>query len=465
MNPIPIFGLGLQSKSAVVTSQSRVNFYLENTVDGDKVQTIAVGIPGLTLFADHGDTPIRGLHTVGDYIYTVHRDKFWQVNNGGIAVEKGTIGTTAGRVSIADNGAQIMLTDGVKSYIYTVATEVFAEITSPNIPVGTCVVFIDGFFAINRTGTGQFAISALYDGLTWDALDFATAEANPDNVVSMAVDRGVLILYGVDTSEEWANTGAVDFPFSRIQGAVTEYGNAAAWSVAKFQNSLAWLAKNRLGETQIMQSVGGLPQRISTTDIESIISGYSSTADATAFSYLHRGHSFYQINFTRGGASWLYDGSTGAWSQMRSDGIGRHRAEMAVNYLNKTIIADHVTGKLYRVDPDNYTENGATIVGELTSKHVFAGLERYAISALQVDCETGVGLSTGQGVAPQIMLQISKDGGRTWSSEKWRSMGAIGKYLTRVRWNRLGQARDWVFRLKISDPVKRVITGAWITGS
>ena len=101
----------------------------------------------------------------------------------------------------------------------------------------------------------------------------------------------------------------------------------------------------------------------------------------------------------------------------------------------------------------------------MTSKHVFAGLEQYAIGKLQVDCETGVGLETGQGSNPQMMLQVSRDGGHTFGAEQWRDMGKLGNYRTRTQWTRLGQARDWVFRLRISDPVKRIILGVWVDGA
>jgi len=80
------------------------------------------------------------------------------------------------------------------------------------------------------------------------------------------------------------------------------------------------------------------------------------------------------------------------------------------------------------------------------------------ISLLYLDMETGVGLQTGQGSNPMIMLQSSKDNGRTWSAERWTSLGAVGTYLTRVLWRRFGSARDYVFKIRMSDPVKFVIT-------
>lgn len=58
------------------------------------------------------------------------------------------------------------------------------------------------------------------------------------------------------------------------------------------------------------------------------------------------------------------------------------------------------------------------------------------------------------------MLQVSRDNGRTWGNEMWASVGALGKYLTRVWWTRLGRSRDWLFRIKMSDPVRTIICGA-----
>jgi hypothetical protein len=69
--------------------------------------------------------------------------------------------------------------------------------------------------------------------------------------------------------------------------------------------------------------------------------------------------------------------------------------------------------------------------------------------------ETGV---SGQGANAQIMLKSSKDNGRTWSAERWASLGLIGVYLWRVIWRRFGSARDYVFWITMSDPVKFVIT-------
>ena len=61
---------------------------------------------------------------------------------------------------------------------------------------------------------------------------------------------------------------------------------------------------------------------------------------------------------------------------------------------------------------------------------------------------------------PQAMLEWSDDGGHTWSNEHWVSIGKIGEYKNRAIWRRLGRSRERIFRVTITDPVKRVIIGA-----
>ena len=71
------------------------------------------------------------------------------------------------------------------------------------------------------------------------------------------------------------------------------------------------------------------------------------------------------------------------------------------------------------------------------------------------------GLPSGYGSNPQIMLGWSVDGAQTFKPlQFWRSMGMIGQYLTRLRWLRMGQARQWVFCISVTDPVPRVIIAA-----
>jgi hypothetical protein len=359
-----------------------------------------------------------------------------------------------------DNGTQLMLTDGTLGYIYNFNTLVFVQITDIDFPGASSVTWQDGYFIVSKPNSQRFYVSAINDGLTWDALDFASAESNPDNIVSVWCDNSTLYIFGSVSTEFWTNSGAQDFPFSRISGGATEWGCAAINSIVKYDNTLAFLAKNRMGEVIVAKIAGYQPQRISTPELEYVINRYSAVGDATCISYMLGGHPMLQINFPTGGESWLYDGLSNCWSKVQSSNIGRHRADIGVNYLNKIMVSDYTNGNLYRLNPLSYMDNGSPIAMELITRHIETDDLRITIDKLQLDMETGVGLQTGQGSNPQIMLSISKDGGHTFGTEQWCDMGEVGQYRARAIWRRLGQSRDWVFKFRITDPVKRVILGA-----
>jgi hypothetical protein len=462
MAGIPLFGLGMRGKSPFVTAKLLQNMYAEIRPAGEKSQIVAYGTPGLDLFDAFGDTPVRGgiEFEKDSQIFVVHRGVFYEVNNAGINTARGNLITTTGRVSMAHNGTQIMIVDGTAGYIYNTATNVFAQIADLDFPANPLTVcFLAGRFIINFRGSSRFYWSALYDGLAWDALDFANAESNPDPIVSVYVSNGQLHLLGEKTTEFWGVSGVADQPFAPLTGTATEWGLAATWSTAKFDNTYACLIKNRMGEYMVAQMVGYLPKKISTLDLDAIISRYVTVADATAYSYMLGGHAMYVISFPAAGASWLYDGSTGMWHKLKSYGITRHRGEFSLQLLGRTIIVDYLNGNLYQMDSDN----GDPIEREITGETIEAEDGAFfPIYCLRVDMEAGVGIDNGHGSNPQAMLCVSRDHGKTWGAEMWKTMGKIGEYGTGVEWRKLGTNRSFTPKFRITDPVKVVVISASI---
>lgn len=411
------------------------------------------------------------------YAYSLTYSTFFQVEQVATGTTTSTTGgklvDSAGTFTTDGTKAGMMAyntTDGTQSIIsavdsattLSVVDDVFptakAYTIGPDfVPDGanTCT-WLDGQFSVDGGDDSErFYISP--DGVSWDALDFASAESNPDGLVRVFADNGEVVLFGENTTEYWGNTGALDFPFAAIKGSTQEIGLAARWSLCKFNSGLAALMKPSGGQTQVMFISGYVPKPISTQEMDSIINGYATVSDATAYSYMLGGHPMLQINFPSVEKSWLFDASTGMWSALEYGLSGaRHRGEMQLDYLNKTIIADYETGDIYNLDADTYTDNGTAIAREIVSRHVFQGNKRIPVSQIYVDMQVGVGLATGQGSNPQVMLQVSKTNGATWGAELWRDLGAVGKYLQRVVWRRLGIGRDWLFKLRVTDAVKVV---------
>lgn len=461
---IPLFGIGTFGKSRTVTSQERTNLYVE-IADEPEVSIISLyPTPGLVLQLDFGDTPIRGMYSVGTFRYAVHRNNFYKIANDNTFTNVGTLLTSSGRVDISDNGLQIMVVDGANGYIWDLVALTFTRIVDVDFPGADTVTFLNSYFIVNKPNTGQFYISAPYNGLSWAALDFATAESNPDNLVRVQANNGQLWLYGDKTTEPWGDSGALDFPFARIGAAAIEWGLAARWSLAKFMDAIIFLRRNRLGAVQVCVMDNGVAVPVSTPNLDFIFSNYAAVSDASGFAYMVSGHPFYQINFPTAGKSWLFDGMTKAWSEVRTDGT-RHRAEIQYNHQDYSFVSDFENGKMYRISTAVYDDNGTPITREFISRHQINSGNWFSFDEVWLEMEAGVGLVSGQGSDPTIMLQISKDGGKTYGNEIWVKFGKIGENRQRAVWRRLGRSRDWVFKFRITDPVKTVFVAAWGRGS
>lgn len=462
MRIVPLFGGSTKQKSPVVTSQRRLNVYFENRPDGDKTKVAIYGTPGLLAKFTVGiSTPLRAILGSQTTLYAVQYNQFLALGAAGNTTASGTINTFSGLVSLAASPTQIVITDGNAGWYWTVATNTLTLIPSfPAVGAMTCT-FVSGFFVAEQPGTQVFWVSNANDGSTWNALAFASASIYSDTILAVDNLLGVLLIFCQQHMEFWANQGLFPEPFVPLISAANEYGLAAIFSRAHVDQTIIFLAVTRTGQVQFCQINGYNVTVISDADIESLVNSFSVVSDAVAMSYEIDTHKFYQINFPTANRSLLYDCSTRLWSEVQTGTSVtpvRHNGNLSTYYAGQTLVADYASNQVYTMSPASYTDNGTSIIREVITKHVLSQFNRVRISLLYVDMETGVGLQTGQGQTPMIMMQSSKDNGRTWSAERWVGLGAVGTYLTRVIWRRFGSARDYVFKIRMSDPVKFVIT-------
>jgi hypothetical protein len=177
-----------------------------------------------------------------------------------------SLGTIAGSglVSMADDGVQLVIVNGAQGYVYTVSGGL-VEITDPDFPGATSVDYLDSYFLFSEPNSGIFFISAINDATDLDALDFASAESNPDHLKRVFVDHREVALFGSETVEYWSNTGNADFPFERIAGAINEKGLRGVFTVTRTDNSIYWVDRDGVVRRQ---DAGYSPLRISTHAVE-----------------------------------------------------------------------------------------------------------------------------------------------------------------------------------------------------
>lgn len=468
----PILGASYVARSINAANNRMVNLYPEATPDNGQTAAFLTRCPGLEFLQTIGTGPIRALwahQTNGSDFYVVSGLEVYKVT--GMTAVPTLLGTVTGTgpVSIADNGTQIFFACNPDSYIYNEVTNVFAQITDPDFPGAVTVGYLDGYFVFNEPDSQKVWVTSLLDGLSVDPLDFASSEGSPDGLVALIVDHREAWLFGTDSVEVWYDAGLADFPLTRIQGAFNEIGCVAAFSVAKLDNGLFWLGTDARGQGIVYRANGYTGQRISTHAIEYAIAQYGNISDAVAYTYQQEGHAFYVLTFPTGNATWVFDVATQAWHERAGWDNGeftRHRSNCQCNFGGNTIVGDFENGNIYQMTLDVYDDYDEPQKWLRSWRALPSGqnnLKRTAHHSLQLNCESGTGLATGQGDDPQVMLRWSDDGGHTWSNEHWSPMGKIGAYYQRVFWRRLGMTlklRDRVYEVSGTDPVKVAIMGA-----
>ena len=332
---------------------------------------------------------------------------------------------------------------------------------------GTAVDIVDNYFVYNRPDTQQFGASNVLSPIS-GSTSFSSKDGAPDNLMALIVDHREVYLLGEVSSEVWIDAGTSPFPFQRIPGTSTQHGIAAKFSVARLGNSFAYLSRNIRGQAQIVQMNGYVPTRISTHAVENSLTNQT-VSDAIAWTYQLEGHEVYVISFPSISLTWCYDVASGMWHKwLYTNNLGQYeraRGNCCVQFQGLVMVGDYANGKIYKLDPMNYTDDGQYVRRLRRAPHLVTDFQREYFDELQIQFQPGVGNSTGDGSNPQAMLRWSDNGGSTWSNEHWTSIGLIGKYANRAIWRRLGWARDRVFEVSITDPVKAVIVSANLKSS
>jgi len=461
---IPLAFGHYEGRSGAANATEMVNMMLEVDAQGGAQPSTVIGTPGLEEFADSGQArEVRGGYCYPGVLLVVTKDDFYKIDTAtGDRNRVGSIGTTSGNIYWAENPDEVMLIDGESGYVWDKEDEALTEITDEDFPTPKHCAWKDGFGVVIESSTGKMYVSAINDFTSWDALDFTTAEFEPDNLVGCYAAHDSLIALGEKTTQFYYNSGNSSYPFDNRQGANLQVGCGATGSIAGGENVVLWL--DNLGRVRML--TGYAPERISTPQIEYQISQVT-VENARGSYYTQEGHSFYVLTFPTEALTIVYDLTTGQWHRRKSypytDGADeRYRANWIVQDDYDVFSGDYQNGKIYKLNPGHFYDNGNLIKWYVSTQDVKADQNMVSHQMLEVRIQPGVGLRTGQGDEPQMWMQYSDDGGYTWSHEKWASMGALGEYSKRLRWYNLGLSRNRMYRFGGTDPVKRHIISAHV---
>lgn len=399
---------------------------------------------------------------------------FYEIGVNALLTPRGTVAIGANPATITSNGDggdELFITSGDNGYVYDLTANTLTQIAALN-GKATMGDFLDGYFLALDANTSTFYASNLLDGTTWQTgTMFAQRSAASDPWKSMKVSTPYIWLFGEYTTEVWYDAGSASFPFAKHPSGLIQYGIAAPFSVSKGEGgALVWLSSSSIGDGSVLRANGFTPEPVSDYPREYMFDGYGTISDAVADTYRDFGHTFYLLSFPTQDITWAWDAGTQSWAERvtwiaEQNKFVAWRPRWHAMAFGEHRMLDASTGNVYRF---NYAA-GATDVDARPIRRIrrapCLSYENRLITypGFELDLEVGLGTATGQGADPQIMLRISKDGGKTFGNEIMRSAGKTGEYSRRARWDACGQARRMVFEVSMTDPIPWRLTDAYLT--
>lgn len=424
--------------------------------------------PGLRKVQTLGLGPIRGAYTISNaqLSFIVSGNEVFQITaaEGTPITVTGNLNSSSGPVSIADNGTHVIIVDGVNGYTIDLSiAPALTTIVDPNFYDGAkSVTYQGGYFILEVPNSSNFFLSDI-DSIDFLPLNESSAVSSPDILLAVISNTEQLYLLGARTIEVWSLTAAsASAPFQLIQGRVSNIGLTAFATVKRLAGTFLWLGANDQGDGVVYSMENDSPTRVSTHAIEHALQQLGDLSTATALGYQEDGHYFYELNAPGSDTTWVYDMSTKQWHERQSienGDIGRHFGEHNCFLNGEHIIGDYRNGNLYVYDQNHFFDDDEPIRRMRQTPHSSNGLANTFYKTLQVDIQPGVGTLTDDA---RIVLRISRDGGYTFGNPIYSSMGKIGEYKKRARWQRLGYGRDLVFQVYTDAPVNAVFLSAYL---
>jgi hypothetical protein len=496
------FGFVGQSYTAPDPNQDRqraVNWFCEYSQDGKSKTPVALlGAPGKNEILDFSTTsddiaiPDTG-GVRGVWVLPGGERALWVVGQAVILTiltvpatqtsiaqfDKGFIGnlaTNSGPVCIRDNGPGgfAVIVDGPNGYLFEIATNTLTQITDPGFLGADRVAFIDGWLIFNEPGTQTFYTTGPTPyTVTFPGAFFALKDSSSDNLITLMENNRELWLIGERTSEVWYDAGGANFAFSRIPGVAPQMGCSAPQSIARLGSSLVWLGKSERGENVVIKTEQYSYVDISSRAVEAAITSYPLVSDAIGYVYEEEGHLFYVLTFPTADRTWVYDqtaseaAGTPQWHERASFNpetgtLHRDKSSCFANYQNIRMVGDFQAQKAYQMSRKFFVDGDTPLVALRRCPHVWSreNRKRMFFASLQIEFSPGVGLQTGQGSDPQVMVRFSRDGGSTFGTEFFLPIGKAGEYKNRAMRRRIGVSRDFVAEARFTDPVPRDVVGA-----
>jgi hypothetical protein len=330
-----------------------------------------------------------------------------------------------------------------KLYLYDGTT--LTQVTDPDLGTVVDVVWVDGYF---MTTDGEFlVITELNNPFAVDPLKYGSSEIDPDPVVGLIKLRNEIYAVNRHTIEVFQNVGTTGFPFERIQGAQITRGSVGVNANCAFLDQIAFIGGGMGEGVAVWLGVNGNSVKISTREIDIVLSDYTEAQLALAFMETRTDRDYRQLMIHLADKTLVYDGAASAvlqqpvWYCYSSslDGVGRYRSSRLVYAYGRWNTGDTQSNAIGYLVDDVSTHWGQTVGWNFQTQIIYNESRGVVVHDLELVALTG---RVALGADPQISTSYSQDG-ITYSQQKFIRAGKIGDRSKRLVWMQQGSFRNW----------------------
>lgn len=398
------------------------------------------GCAGLDLVANTGADPCDGLINYNGLLYGVWGNRIVRDVLGTNSV----IGAMNG-VGMAqfgnDRTGLVVCRPGFTVLVNKVTNFVLPFTLTPTENAAG-VAELDGYTIYPVINSDKMYASIPLDPANIQPLNFATAEARPDNIKRIVVNKLTAWMMGVESTEHYYNAGISGFPFIRYNNSMLELGLLSTDSAWAQNNKLFFIGHNRrvyMGEDTGAQAISPpwletLLATLPAAEIEAVV----------GLGYVAEGRDFYVITLPSGG-TFEFCAQTGLWHHRSSVGYPAWRARGSAFLNGAYYVGDSKNGNVYRIVTNKSDEAGDYILREIITPPFGPKQTRTPLHFVDVALNP-VNASTND----SFKLSYSDDDGRTFKAERSVPFPVVGEQraIQRV----LGVMRRRMLKISYAGP-------------
>ena len=316
-------------------------------------------------------------------------------------------------------------------------------------------VYLDSYIVIG-TASGRLYTSNVNDPTTWSALDYISAESEPDSLVGIAKHLNYVLAFGQWSTDFFYDAGnPTASPLAVAQSYKNEIGCANGNSIVQFEQSVAWVGQSKSTGPGVFMMEGVSPVKVSTPYIERCL-GNSTLTDIRAYTFKYNGHMFYVLTLHDLNMTLVYDVNEKTWYNWTMWAPGDSETGVlgiyGEQYFRPSFFAgtsliyymlDDDNGTLYTLSDTNYTDAGAPIYYRAVTDIIDSGTtKRKFYNRVEI---------IGDKVPAIMNIRHTGDDYKTWST--YRQVD-LNKTRSQVYQAGADRRRAWEFLCTDAQPIR-----------